>query len=129
MSKHSPAHSMDAHTLDLLDFPLIVEALKERCLSEAGRQELDRQVISTDPDEVERRKQLAVSFRRLLESTYTVPWELDLKSGKFTFMGRQIPAIFYDYACLCISNWNNKIQECTKNLNTTNCGNVCSCYG
>jgi DNA mismatch repair protein MutS2 len=73
MSKHSPAHSMDAHTLDLLDFPLIVEALKERCLSEAGRQELDRQVISTDPDEVERRKQLAVSFRRLLESGRAFP--------------------------------------------------------
>jgi len=32
-------------------------------------------------------------FRNLLESTSTVPWELDLESSEFTYMGRQIEQI------------------------------------
>lgn len=32
-------------------------------------------------------------FRNLLELTSTVPWELDLESSKFTYMGRQIEQI------------------------------------
>ncbi|MCB2183618.1 MAG: PAS domain-containing protein [Desulfobulbaceae bacterium] len=32
-------------------------------------------------------------FRNLLESTSTVPWELDLGSGKFTYMGKQIEQV------------------------------------
>ncbi len=32
-------------------------------------------------------------FRNLLESTSTVPWELDLASSKFTYMGHQIEQI------------------------------------
>ncbi len=32
-------------------------------------------------------------YRSVLESTSTVPWEVDLKSGAFTFMGNQIEVI------------------------------------
>ena len=32
-------------------------------------------------------------YRNLLESTSTVPWELDVTSGQFTFMGRQIEQV------------------------------------
>jgi len=32
-------------------------------------------------------------YRRLLESTNTVPWELDVESGRFTYMGPQIETL------------------------------------
>jgi len=73
MSKHSPKPSLDPHTIDLLDFRRIRQALQERCFSQAGRVALEDQGISTDPDEVEERKARAVAFRRLLESGKTFP--------------------------------------------------------
>jgi DNA mismatch repair protein MutS2 len=73
MSKHSPEPSLDPHTLDLLDFRHVREALQERCFSRAGRVSLESQQISTDPEEVEKRKAQAVAFRRLLESGKAFP--------------------------------------------------------
>lgn len=64
---------MDSHTLDLLDFPVIKNALKDLALSEAGKQALESQIPSTDPREVEERKTLAVDFRRLLDSGRPFP--------------------------------------------------------
>jgi DNA mismatch repair protein MutS2 len=73
MSKLSPKPSLDLHTLDLLDFQRVRQALKERCFSQAGRVALENQGISTDPAEVEERKAQAVAFRRLLESGKVFP--------------------------------------------------------
>jgi len=64
---------MDPHTLNLLDFQVILDALAERCLSEAGRAALAGEQISTDPEEVEKRKALTVAFHRLLESGRAFP--------------------------------------------------------
>ncbi|UCF98620.1 MAG: endonuclease MutS2 [Spirochaetaceae bacterium] len=73
MSKHSPKPFLDPHTLNLLDFSSIRRALQERCFSEAGRQALEDQTISTDSVEVEERKAEAVAFRRMLESGKPFP--------------------------------------------------------
>jgi DNA mismatch repair protein MutS2 len=73
MSKHSPKPSMDLHTLDLLDFQRVRQALQERCFSQAGRTALENQHISTEPAEVAERKAQAVAFRRLLESGRAFP--------------------------------------------------------
>jgi len=64
---------MDLHTLNLLDFQSVLEALQDRCLSEAGRNALTGQSISTDSQEVEERKARAVAFRRVLESGKPFP--------------------------------------------------------
>lgn len=73
MSKRSPMTSMDLHTLNLLGFQSVLEALQDRCLSEAGRNALTGQSISTDSREVEERKARAVAFRRVLESGKPFP--------------------------------------------------------
>ena len=73
MSKRLPITSMDLHTLNLLDFQSVLEALQDRCLSEAGRNALTGQSISTDSQEVEERKARAVAFRRVLESGKPFP--------------------------------------------------------
>jgi len=73
MSKRSPKPSLDPHTLDLLEFRRVRQALQERCFSQAGRDALENQRISTDPEEVEQGKALAVAFRRLLESGKVFP--------------------------------------------------------
>ena len=64
---------MDLHTLKLLDFQSVLEALQDRCLSEAGRNALTGQTISTDSQEVEERKARAVAFHRVLESGKPFP--------------------------------------------------------
>jgi DNA mismatch repair protein MutS2 len=64
---------MDAHTLDLLEFPLVLADLCQGCLSEGGRRALETQGVSTDPAEVGNRLDLAVAFRRHLESTASFP--------------------------------------------------------
>jgi DNA mismatch repair protein MutS2 len=64
---------MDLHTLNLLDFQRVLEALQDRCLSEAGRKALTYQTISTDSQDVEERKARAVAFRRVLESGKPFP--------------------------------------------------------
>lgn len=38
-------------------------------------------------------KESEIKYRNVLESTSTVPWEIDLNSGVFTFMGNQIEKI------------------------------------
>ena len=73
MSKPSPMPSMDLHTLNLLDFQSVLEALQDRCLSEAGRNALTGQTICSDSQEVEERKARAVAFRRVLESGKPFP--------------------------------------------------------
>jgi DNA mismatch repair protein MutS2 len=73
MSKRSPGPSLDPHTLNLLDFHNIRQALQERCLSQVGRAALEEQQISTNPEEVEQRKAEAVAFHRLLESGKDFP--------------------------------------------------------
>jgi DNA mismatch repair protein MutS2 len=74
MSKHSSEPSLDLHTLELLDFRSVRRALQERCFSEAGRNALELERISTDPEEVSERKARAVAFRRLLESGKAFPY-------------------------------------------------------
>ena len=56
---------MDAHTLELLGFPAIVERLKALCFSAQGPALLERQSIETDPARVVRVKELAQACRRL----------------------------------------------------------------
>jgi DNA mismatch repair protein MutS2 len=68
---------MDLHTVELLEFPRILESLKEACLSETGRERLAAEEVSPDPDAVRERLELAVAFRRMLESGRAFP-QLDL---------------------------------------------------
>ncbi|MBN1834799.1 MAG: Smr/MutS family protein [Spirochaetales bacterium] len=68
---------MDPHTLELLDFPRILERLQSSCLSELGRERLGSESIATDPVEVGERLELARAFRRMLESGRAFP-QLDL---------------------------------------------------
>ena len=64
---------MDAHALELLDFPRVLRELQERCLSAQGARRLAAEPIAVEPAEVERRKSLAVAFRRVLESGKPFP--------------------------------------------------------
>jgi len=68
---------MDPHTLELLDFPRILDTLRASCLSELGRERLESEAIATEPEEVSRRLELARAFRRMLESGRPFP-QLDL---------------------------------------------------
>ncbi len=64
---------MDARAAELLDFPAILRELEGLALSAQGRERLAGEAISSEPGEVERRKELAAGFRRLLESGRSFP--------------------------------------------------------
>jgi DNA mismatch repair protein MutS2 len=64
---------MDARAAELLDFPAILRELEGLALSAQGRERLAAEAISSDPAEVERRKELAAGFRRILESGKSFP--------------------------------------------------------
>ena len=72
---------MDPHALELLDFAAILEELKGLCFSGQGRARLQGEPIETDTGRVTARLELAVSFRRLLESGREFP------SGDFPELG------------------------------------------
>lgn len=80
----SIATSMDPHTLKLLDFAAILEELKGLCFSGEGRARLEGEPIETSPDRVRARLELAVSFRRLLESGREFP------AGDFPELGQLV---------------------------------------
>jgi DNA mismatch repair protein MutS2 len=75
---------MDQHTLELLDFAAILEQLKEHCFSAQGRARLEGEPIETAPEPVRARLELAVSFRRLLESGKELP------GGDFPELGQLV---------------------------------------
>ncbi|MCJ7602997.1 MAG: PAS domain S-box protein, partial [Desulfobulbaceae bacterium] len=64
-------------------------------------------------------------FRRLLESTCTVPWELDLASGKFTFMGKQIETIlgYPADSWLDMQTWVDRLYEEDRKYAVAFCNN------
>ncbi len=64
---------MDPRTRKLLELPAILARLEESCFSAQGRRHLREQEVLTDPAEVGKRLDLAVSFRRLLESGEELP--------------------------------------------------------
>jgi DNA mismatch repair protein MutS2 len=64
---------MDSRAAELLDFPAILRELQGLALSAQGRERLAAEAVSGEPGEVERRKELAASFRRLLESGRSFP--------------------------------------------------------
>jgi DNA mismatch repair protein MutS2 len=64
---------MDAHAAELLDFPAVQRELAGLCFSAQGRELLQAQPISDQVEEVERRKELAAAFRRVLESGKPFP--------------------------------------------------------
>jgi DNA mismatch repair protein MutS2 len=64
---------MDPHASRLLEFPVILGQLEDRCFSEPGRRLMGEQPILTEPQAVQERLALAVSFRRLLESGEALP--------------------------------------------------------
>ena len=64
---------MDARAAELLDFPAVLRELEGLALSAQGRERLGGEPISSDTAEVERRKELAAAFRRLLESGKSFP--------------------------------------------------------
>lgn len=51
-------------------------------------------------------------FRSLLESTSTIPWELDLANGQFTYMGKQIESIlgYSSESWVDIDVWEERIH-------------------
>jgi len=53
---------MDPHTLELLDFPRILDILRSACLSELGRERLESQEIAAGRPEVGERLELAESY-------------------------------------------------------------------
>ncbi len=62
---------MDARAAELLDFPAILRELEGLALSAQGRERLAGEAISSEPGEVERRKELAAGFREWDETTDT----------------------------------------------------------
>jgi DNA mismatch repair protein MutS2 len=68
---------MDRHTLELLEFPRVLEALQSGCLSDLGRERLAEEEISCDLAEVSERLELVRAFRKVLESGHPFP-QLDL---------------------------------------------------
>jgi DNA mismatch repair protein MutS2 len=64
---------VDEHTLALLEFPRVLEALAGLCASPQGSTLLASQPILTDPGELRAAHGLAVGFRAVLESGEPLP--------------------------------------------------------
>ncbi len=64
---------MDEHTLELLEFPKIVEELASLCASPEGAALLRGQPIMTDKGLIEQRISLALELRAILESGASMP--------------------------------------------------------
>ena len=64
---------MDEETLNLLDFPKIIKALKDLCLSEEGRILLGQQGFFREKDDLDRHMLKVGEFRMLLEDGEGIP--------------------------------------------------------
>ncbi|MBA7608759.1 Endonuclease MutS2 [subsurface metagenome] len=64
---------MDLHTVELLEFSSIVQEMAESCFSPQGRERIRSEEILTDPEEIQRKLELASAFRRILESGRSLP--------------------------------------------------------
>ena len=64
---------MDAHSLEILEFPKIVAELVASCFSEEGRALLRTSQPLSDPQAIKHALKLAKSFRRILESETAFP--------------------------------------------------------
>ncbi len=99
---YSPPHKNSVDEIDLLIDSLnnratrIADEFAGRLTAESGLEQKNIQLS----DEIEERhileqelRESEEKYRNFLESTSTVPWEIDLASGKFTYMGKQVELI------------------------------------
>jgi len=70
-------HRADEHSLELLEFRRVREAVAAMCRSHAGSELVRKQPILTDPDAVSSLRRRSVDFHALLDSGMELP-ELDL---------------------------------------------------
>jgi DNA mismatch repair protein MutS2 len=81
---------MDEHTLELLEFPKILDELAGLCVSPEGAASLRAQPIVTDPEPLAGAHRLALEFRAILESGESFPgFDFPDLDGAVSLLGKQ----------------------------------------